>query len=52
MTYVYDEKYAFHYIVEGQLTFLCMADAGKRRWVFEKNVQGRELGCAAACKAM
>jgi len=34
MTYVYDEKYAFHYIVEGRLTFLCMADAEKRRIPF------------------
>ena len=34
MTYVYDEKYAFHYIVYERLTFLCMADAEKRRIPF------------------
>mmetsp|Transcript_109834 Transcript_109834/g.319569 ORF Transcript_109834/g.319569 Transcript_109834/m.319569 type:complete len:249 (-) Transcript_109834:171-917(-) len=43
MTYVYDEQYAFHYIVDGRLTFLCMADAEKRRipFVFLDDVKNK-----------
>ena len=30
MSYVYD-KHVFHYLVEGNITYLCMADEGMKR---------------------